>query len=184
MRERQVNYYGIGKAFSKEKFAREFAELICRQQGFANHPILCLGIGSDRITGDCLGPLIGYKLERVSHGLILVEGTLQRPVHAMNLEQKVEQIERMVPRPIVVAIDAAVGKEEHIGLITLAKGGLKPGLGVNKRLPQVGQISITGIVTSEAEKEPFYLQQISLSMVMEMADCICQGIVCGMRQIV
>lgn len=181
-RERRTNYYEVGKGFSQKKFAAQFARLIVEQKRhFGREAILFLGIGSDRITGDCLGPLVGYKLEKMKNRNFLVEGTLAKPVHAMNLQETVERVGRMCPSPLIVALDASVGSVDHLGLITLANGGLQPGLGVNKCFPEVGHISITGIVTSDEVEEPFYLQQIPLSMVMEMADCICQGIVMGMK---
>lgn len=182
--ERRTNYYEVGKEFAQKKFAAQFARLIAEQKRrFGRDTILFLGIGSDRITGDCLGPLVGYKLEKMKSQKFFVEGTLASPVHAMNLQETMERVEQMCPSPLVVALDASVGSEEHLGLITLASGGLQPGLGVNKRFPEVGHISITGIVTSDEVEEPFYLQQIPLSMVMEMADCICQGVAMGMKML-
>lgn len=181
-REQRTIYYEIGRQFAQKKFAVHFAKLLAEPLSKdKNRPIVFLGIGSDRITGDCLGPLIGYKLERLKEHKFLVAGTLKNPVHAINLQQTMEKLEEMRPKPVIVAIDASVGNTEHLGLITLSRGGLQPGLGVNKNLPRVGEIAITGIVTSEEEKEPFYLQQIPLSVVMEMADCVVQGIVSGLK---
>ena len=47
---------------------------------------------------------------------------------------------------VIVAVDASVGRSEHVGCITLGKGALRPGLGVCKELQEVGDIFITGIV--------------------------------------
>ena len=46
----------------------------------------------------------------------------------------------------MVAVDASVGDENHIGYVTLGRGSLKPGLGVCKELHAVGDLFITGIV--------------------------------------
>lgn len=180
--KKQINYYEIGRNFLQRKFSMQFARLILEQQKkWGKRPILFLGIGSDRITGDCLGPLVGYKLERQKNRNFLIEGTLTNPVHAMNLEETIEKVEAMRPKPLVVAMDSSVGCEEHLGLITLGSGGLRPGLGVNKELPWVGEIAITGIVTSQEIDEIFGLQQVPLALVMEMADCISQGIAGAMH---
>ena len=49
--------------------------------------IVFLCIGSDRVTGDCLGPYIGHLLTPHETGHIFVYGTLSSPVHALNLEK-------------------------------------------------------------------------------------------------
>ena len=51
-------------------------------------PIILVCIGTDRSTGDALGPLVGTKLEQVGIKNFQVFGTLDEPVHALNLEEK------------------------------------------------------------------------------------------------
>ena len=77
---------------------------------------------------------------------------------------------------VVVAIDASVGSPDHVGYATLGRGALQPGLGVSKNLEAVGDISITGIVGGAGSRDPVMLQSVRLSIVMKMADCICEGI--------
>jgi putative sporulation protein YyaC len=138
--------------------------------------VIFLCIGSDRSTGDSLGPLIGYKLELEQEFDLEILGTLQMPVHAVNLEQALMKLEEDYQDCVVVAIDASIGKREHVGWITLSEGPIRPGLGVSKQLGTVGDISITGIVGWGLKMEPLLLQNIRLSLVMRMADCISQGI--------
>ena len=80
------------------------------------------------------------------------------------------------PDYVVVAIDASVGSPDHVGFATLGRGALQPGLGVSKDLEAVGDISITGIVGGGGSPDPVMLQSVRLSMVMKMADCICESI--------
>ena len=77
---------------------------------------------------------------------------------------------------VVVAIDASVGSLDHVGYATLGRGALQPGLGVSKELQAVGDIAITGIVGGVGSRDPVMLQSVRLSMVMKMADCICESI--------
>lgn len=94
--------------------------------------IIILCIGSDRSTGDSLGPLIGHQFKNyVTPGLYLI-GDLHEPVHAANLNYCMKSINKTFDNPYIIAIDASLGKEEHIGFMTLATGPLKPGLGVKK----------------------------------------------------
>ncbi len=105
-----------------------------------------------------------------------VIGTLERPVHAMNLEHSIAMIRMYYPNHVVVAIDASVGSQEHVGCITLGKGALRPGLGVCKDLQEVGDVFITGIVGGYGSYDPLMLQSVRLSVVMKMADYICESV--------
>lgn len=141
-----------------------------------NRPIVVLCVGSDRSTGDSLGPLIGYKLEKYRLTAIDICGTLKNPVHAGNLKNKVDEIFSRKDNPFILAIDASLGNKDHIGFITLCNGPLKPGLGVNKELPDVGDINITGIVNCSGMMQSLLLQTTRLSMVMQLADVISKSV--------
>ena len=94
----------------------------------------------------------------------------------MNLELYIRYIQAHYSWYVVVAIDASVGSPDHVGYATLGRGALQPGLGVSKELEAVGDISITGIVGGAGSRDPVMLQSVRLSMVMKMADCICESI--------
>ncbi|GFN37160.1 spore protease YyaC [Tepidimicrobium xylanilyticum] len=138
--------------------------------------ILC--IGTDRSTGDSLGPLVGYKLAPHIQPFeqVYLFGTLEEPVHAKNLEDITHYINSQHPNPFILAIDASLGNMDKIGYINIKKGPLKPGLGVNKNLPPVGDISITGVVNVGGMMEYIVLQNTRLSLVMNMANIIYKGI--------
>lgn len=136
--------------------------------------ILC--IGSDRVTGDSLGPLVGYKLNRFHSGILHIYGTLDSPVHALNLDHIISDIKSSHPGTPILAIDASLGQKKHLGYITVGKGTLHPGSGVNKELTAVGDIFITGIVNISGFLEQMLLQTTRLSTVMGIADCIAQAI--------
>ena len=105
-------------------------------------------IGSDRITGDSLGPLVGHSLSKHGLSFAYVYGTLSQPVHALNLSETIEEIKLRHPDSLLIAVDASLGTRKHTGYLTISKGSLEPGLGVHKKLPPVGDIAITGIVNS------------------------------------
>lgn len=197
MKQNAIMYYRADEAFSPEAFGSQLARLVSEiREEKRKERVLYLCIGSDRSTGDSLGPLIGHMLtcrehrypprrykepgtpggQKAAHGSPDVLGTLRQPVHAVNLEEIIGLIEREYKDAVVVAIDASIGSREHVGCITLSKGAMKPGLGVSKDLSAVGHISITGIVGSQGRFEPLILQNTRLSVVMELADCICRGI--------
>lgn len=138
--------------------------------------LVFLCIGSDRITGDSLGPLIGHRLAKEHLNRCCIYGTLANPVHALNLQETVESVKKEHPNSLTVAIDASLGSKKHQGFVTVGQGSLEPGLGVKKKLPPVGDISITGIVNLSGAFEHFLLQTTRLSTVMELADAIVSGI--------
>lgn len=159
---------------------KQFSDALEIQLGNARHAsypetvILC--IGTDRSTGDSLGPLIGYKLSNANYNNAFVYGTLTHPVHAKNLIDTLQHIKTIHSNPFIIAIDACLGKIDHVGYITVSNGPIKPGAGTNKNLPEVGHVSVTGIVNFSGFMDFLVLQNTRLSVVMEMADLISLGI--------
>jgi len=150
-------------------------------RGFLKEPkekeqdIVLVCIGSDRATGDCLGPLVGYKLSKFRYPKLHIYGTLESPVHAKNLSSVLSKISLAYDDPFVIAIDASLGVASHIGYVTLGEGALSPGIGVDKDLPCVGDIHITGIVNLSGMLNHMLLQTTRLDQVMNLADFICIG---------
>ena len=161
------------------QFAEVFRALL-QDMGAADRGIVILCIGSDRSTGDALGPLVGRRLsayDAKALGGAWVYGTLDAPVHAKNLTEMVRRIARKHPSALVIAVDASLGRMESIGSLTLGKGGIQPGSAFHKNLPPVGDIFVTGIVSYSNGRDTFGFQDTRLSLVMRMADFICEGIV-------
>ncbi|OAS16800.1 spore protease YyaC [Paenibacillus oryzisoli] len=146
-------------------------------------PIVVICVGTDRSTGDALGPLVGSHLNRTTtlRNLHLF-GTLDEPVHAMNLAETVETIHKQFQNPFIVAVDACLGQVASVGCIQVAHGPLKPGAGVNKDLPPVGDIHVTGIVNVGGFMEYFVLQNTRLSLVMNMATVIGDALYASIRR--
>lgn len=138
--------------------------------------LVFLCIGTDRVTGDCLGPFVGQKLSSYSGTDFSVYGTLFQPVHALNLTDIYQHIQTHHPNALVIAIDASLGEKKHLGYVTIANGALHPGAAIHKQLPSVGHIHITGIVNVSGVLEQLTLQTTRLSTVIFLADKIVQGI--------
>lgn len=134
--------------------------------------IVIVCIGTDRSTGDCLGPLAGTALSKYNTGLFHLYGTLEEPVHALNLEETLQNINYIHRDPFIIGIDACLGQSSSIGCIQVVQGPLRPGAGVNKQLPPVGDIHLTGIVNVGGFMEYFVLQNTRLSLVMRLSDII------------
>lgn len=140
-----------------------------------NHELVIVCIGTDRATGDSLGPLVGYKLKNLTYDKVTLYGTLDLPVHAKNLEETLSVVAQKHKDALVIAIDACLGAAQNVGCLSLGEGAIRPGAGVKKELPPVGHIHITGIVNFSSLMNMVVLQNTRLSLVMKMADTIASG---------
>lgn len=137
--------------------------------------IIC--VGTDRIIIDCLGPLIGTKLKERNID-IKVFGTLNDPIHAINIEEQIKKIKQQYPNHSILAIDAAVGEFEKIGYIRIKDCGVFPGKGTGKDIEEIGDISIIGIIEHSELVDNFGINNVSirLSFVDNIANKIIQYI--------
>lgn len=136
--------------------------------------IIC--IGTDRCIGDCLGPLVGTFLKEENFPLP-VFGTVETPIHALNIDKKIIEIKKQYPSHTFIGIDACLGDDYNIGEIQVRDLPIHPGKGVGKSLPKVGETSIIGIVDSSDSNELFTNRNIRLNLVMKIAKVITHGII-------
>ncbi|HJV31413.1 MAG TPA: spore protease YyaC [Bacillales bacterium] len=151
-------------------------ELISYFPVITSRPIVFVCIGTDRSTGDSLGPLTGTLLSEKNIPSFFVYGTLDDPIHAVNLAEKLKEIHEKHFHPFIIGIDACLGRVKSVGMIEIGNGPVQPGAGVNKELPEVGNIHITGIVNVSGFMEFFVLQNTRLNLVLNMAKSIANGI--------
>jgi putative sporulation protein YyaC len=139
-------------------------------------------IGTDRSTGDSLGPLVGTSLSKHKSIWFDLYGTLNEPVHAMNLDETLIDIGKYIEKPFIIGIDACLGQAASVGCIQVGAGPIRPGAGLNKELPPVGDIHVTGIVNVGGFMEYFVLQNTRLSLVVNMAEIISESLVAAIHK--
>lgn len=135
--------------------------------------IIC--IGSDLVLGDSLGPLVGTMLTRRNVNAYIY-GTLNSPITAKEINCAKLHVKMLHPESFIVAIDAAVGNPEDIGLIKVSDKGLKPGLGVNKNLGVIGDCSIIGVVAEKSTQNYNLFNLTRLNLIYKMAERIADGV--------
>lgn len=167
----------VGRAFRQlngvEELTNALAALIPNSLNGNNVVFAC--IGTDRSTGDSLGPLVGTYLEGLGYTVV---GTMEEPLQALNLAERLEdEVYGRYGNRKVIAIDASLGQPSSVGLFSAIEGPFKPGAGVGKDLPEVGDYSIMGIVNVGGFMEYFVLQNTRMSLVMSMAKDITSAIV-------
>lgn len=148
---------------------------------YRNDKCIILCIGTDRFIGDCLGPLTGTLLSKLNLTAPIL-GTLENPVHAVNLRRTISHIKTHYRGYKVIAIDACLGTSQSVGYIQIKEGSIQPGRGVGKKLAHVGDCSIVGVVDEAVESEDYeyenYLKinNVRLGLVMKMSETIAKGI--------
>ncbi|NLX63935.1 MAG: spore protease YyaC [Clostridiaceae bacterium] len=164
--------YKVAKAISETMEISGFKKTnMIRQRS-----IVTMCIGTDRSTGDSLGPLVGDMLVKYKMNGVHVYGTLDSPVHARNLEETLLKALTIHPDAYLIAVDASLGTLDHVGCISVGCGPIKPGAGLKKELPAVGDMHITGVVNTGGFMDFLVLQSTRLSVVMKMADVIARGL--------
>ncbi len=137
--------------------------------------IVC--IGSDLAVGDSLGPLTGSMLKYKTQGLnVFIYGTLATPVTAKEIGYLRTFLRETHRNSQIVAVDAAVGAEGDIGLIKISDAPLFPGAGANKRLGEIGDVSLMGIVAEKSVANYGLLNTTRLNLVYSMAEILSEGI--------
>lgn len=132
-------------------------------------------VGSDLVLGDSLGPLVGTLLRNKKLNAY-VYGTLNFPITAKEIEYVRKYIKIMHKKSKIVCIDASIGDASDIGVIKIKGSGIKPGLGVNKDIEEIGDVSIIGIVASKSIENVNLYNLTRLNLVYKLADTIANGI--------
>ena len=164
-------------------FTSEFTKymyLLKNDEPYTDYIFLC--VGSDKVIGDSFGPIVGNNLEeklKNRFNNIKVIGTLEKPISAINLEEEVKKIYRLYKNPCIIAIDSALSCEKDIGKIVVNNEKLHFAKSVRSKGIEVGDISIKGIVAKDYKisRHNFSaLQNVSLSIVMKLANIVSDGI--------
>lgn len=158
--------FHYGDIEGQEKLLKQLSSLVMDEKEMV---VLC--IGTDRVSGDSLGPLVGTLLIEECR-FAKVYGTLQNPVHAQNLSQTIDEISRNHPDSFIIAVDACLGKAVNVEKIMFSQKPLKPGAGVNKDLPEIGHVNIQGIVNVGGFLPQLVIQNTRMNTIYNMARII------------
>ena len=140
-------------------------------------------IGTDAIIGDSLGPLVGTMLEERIKDLF-VYGSLQRTITAKEVNTVAKYLERVHKNDKILVIDAAVGNDDDVGKIKISNAPIKPGLGADKDLEALGDISIVSVVSAkEKDRCKVFSSLTRLSDIFNTAKIISNAITMYIRSI-
>ena len=155
VKKRKTEYFNPARSHTCHELGNRIVELIHDMEGYGKD-IIVICIGTDRATGDALGPLVG---------------------DALNIRDTIDHIYEDFDDPFVIAVDASLGMSKDMGMVTITNSHLFPGKGVNKKLPAIGDMSITGIVNLSGNAGANLLQNTRLYTVKQMAEYIGRALV-------
>lgn len=164
---RNTEYFDVRNQYVQWKLNTALLDKISKiDKKYDKITVIC--IGTDRSTGDSFGPLTGHMLSKLSLLHFDLYGTLEKPVHALSIEEVMKDID--IKSSLVIAVDAGMGDADMIGNIGIGFEPVRPGSGLGKALPDVGDISITGIVAMGGIAPFIMLQNAPLGLVYDMAE--------------
>lgn len=136
-----------------------------------------VGIGTDTVLGDCLGPLTGTFLSKKKIKYpVNIYGTLDDLFHALNIP---EQIKKVDTSYYTIAIDACCCPEENLNTILIRNKPIRPGAGTGKKLQKIGDISVAGLLIKSHEANSIVYDRLSytpLKLTYDQAEIISEGI--------
>lgn len=161
--------FSVNNYFAKNGIATALQAIFGDSQ-----PILVC-IGTDAVMGDSLGPLVGSLCEERLLGKTFVYGTCGRPLTATDVDSLVGFLKKVHPYRKILAVDAAVGNADEVGCVKICDAPLRPGAGVEKKLSQVGDASLIGVVAAKSPSTT-NLERVRLSRVYRIAKIIADGV--------
>ena len=104
------------------KMGLDFAYLIRNEK----EPIVFMCVGSDKVVGDSLAPIVGEYLTKKFKIKAYVYGSLKNPITAINVLSAYNYIKVKHPKSKLIIIDATLSDEENINFVRLENNGIIP----------------------------------------------------------
>lgn len=143
--------------------------------------IYVIGIGSNLISGDSLGPFVGTLLQGLYPEHLTVIGNLRSPLDATTITAELDSM-KPSPNSFVITIDSVLGREDLLNTIVVQNRPLSPGQGLGHDFPAIGDCSVMGVVVKKGTSIDSSLLYMNLHLIYTMAVSIAKGISLTIRQ--
>lgn len=168
----------------KQNFMQNFLKSIYEEKKVRDYmEVVFLCVGTDRLIGDSLGPLVGSRLKelfgRYNIYNINVYGTLNENINYTNIDKWMKIINKNHPKACIIVIDAALSKEYNIGKIYVKNEAIELARGLNRHKFIESNIAIKAVVGKNykiSKYNFFSLQNASLNDVINLSEIIADGI--------
>ena len=158
--------------FVKE-FERNLDDL---KEGYSNIIFLC--IGTSKIIGDSIGPVIGSRLKEVENEIVQVYGTTDNMVNFINAKEIIESIYSGYEKPYIITIDSTLSNSKEKGDIVLGKGYIKIGKALEKSICFYSNANINCVVGENRKTENDNLKELKTvesERVLKLSQIVCSG---------
>lgn len=129
--------------------------------------IVCFG--TNAISGDSLGPMVGSLLTKKYGVAAFVYGTDEAQINGRNMREWIDFIKAAHENSVLIAVDASLGSKDKVGQIVLRDDGVCPS-GVTGKSERFGDVGILGIVAHKHGDPLMQLMTVSPLYVEKMAD--------------
>lgn len=135
----------------KNQFIEDFKEALYNMKKTKEFDkIFFICAGTDKITGDSLGPFVGSKLEEYfsekNYSNIYIYGTLDNNINHENIKNILNKIDKKTG---VIIVDAALSNKQNMGNIYVLNKKTVLGKGLKKNNFKIGDISIKTVVARD-----------------------------------
>ena len=180
----------------KTKFVQDLERMLYKfniDRDFSEIVILC--IGTDKLIGDCVGPMVGQKLindwqsknnDNIKKKEIVILGNMERTLNYKNAENIIKQVNKNCNMPFIIAIDTALSKISTTQKIYVNNGSLTIGNSLGRKLLFKSHINIKCVV-GECKNTPKenikVLKDVHPELVEQLSDIVAYGINKTMKKI-
>lgn len=170
-----------------KRFVWEFSNVLKRNKD--NKKIIFLCIGTNKVIGDSIGPIVGTNLINnlkctedfnFENSNIKVIGDMSNNISYNNIE---DNMKKLAGNNFIIVIDSALSSENNIGKIFIHDRGLKYAESLKRKNNVIGDVSIKAVVgknTQNRLKNFKILRNASTKRVMTMANILSKGIIDAM----
>ncbi len=158
-----------------EKFEKKISKFYFND--YSNLVFLC--IGTNRLVGDSIGPIVGNSLKNMENEYMQIYGTIENNINFLNAKETIEEIYYNFEKPFLVTVDAALSQTKNKGDIVLSEGYMKIGKALQKSICFYSDVNIKCVVGKsylEKERNLKELKNMTLEESKELAEIISNGI--------
>lgn len=137
--------------------------------------IIFLCIGSSRIIGDAIGPIVGSNLKYIENNYIHIYGSIEKNLNFNNAKEIIENINFKYKNPCIITIDSALSNKYDFGNIILEKGFMKIGKALEKNLCIYSNLNIKCVVGKkffDKKRNLETLQQVPKTEIIKISNII------------
>lgn len=113
-------------------------------EDYSNVIILC--IGTKKVVGDSVGPLVGENIKYLENDYIKIYGAVENTINFNNAKNILTEIYEKFDNPYIITIDAALGNKENMGQVILNKGYIKIGKALEKSICFYSNLNVKCVV--------------------------------------